>query len=867
MNQRVVFMKPILSFCALLLATSFAAHAAPPPAGTQIGNQASATYTDASNTPRSVTSNVVIAVVQQVAGLTHTQNASRTASIGSQVTYPLTITNTGNGSDSFNLAFTQSGAFAFTSVLFYADANGDGVADNTTPITGSGALAQDGVFRYVAVGTVPTGAAAGNGNSLVVTATSTFGGATSASVTETTTITSNAVLAVTKSMSASAGAPGSGPFTVTLAYSNSGNSTATAVQLRDLLPTGLVYVAGSARWSATGATVLSDADAADVQGSGPTIVYDHGVTAARQVSAQISSVAPGQSGTLSFQVNIAGYNTATAAGQLAGAILNTASLSYNDGAAVVGPQSSNTFGFSVNEVAAATMSGQTIASAVQGATVAFTNTLRNTGNASDSFDITLSANSYPAGSTVTLYQADGVTPLLDTNGNGIADTGPLASGAVTSVVLKVTLPTGATGGAYAVTKTATSAINPSVSASATDTLSAIVANSVDLTNNSAGAGAPGAGAGVEAAAVITNTVLPGATTRFTLVVNNTSTQADTFNLAASIDASFATSNLPAGWTVTFRDASGTVLTNSGLVAGGASKVIYADIAVPAGQAALPAGQSLYFRILSPTTSATDRIHDAVIVQTVRSVQITPSNSGQVYPGGSVVYAHTVSNAGNVAENGGGANTVTLALANAQGSFSSVLYLDVNNSNTIDAGDVVINGAADLGPLAAGQSKRLLVKVTAISGAAIGLINTTTITATTAGPINGAAAPSAASASDATTVIAGNLALLKEQALDANCDGIADTAFSAATVAAGAVPGACVRYRITVTNNGTVDVTTVIVSDAMPAFTTYHATVAAATSQGTVTAPAAGATGTVSAAAGTLAPAASVVITFGVRINQ
>jgi trimeric autotransporter adhesin len=233
----------------------------------------------------------------------------------------------------------------------------------------------------------------------------------------------------------------------------------------------------------------------------------------------------------------------------------------------------------------------------------------------------------------------------------------------------------------------------------------------------------------------------------------------------------------------------------------------------------------------------------------------------------VVYAHTISNAGNVAENGGGANTVTLALANAQGSFSAVLYLDVNNSNTIDAGDVVINGAADLGPLAAGQSKRLLVKVTAISGAAIGLINTTTVTATTAGPINGVAAPTTVSANDATTVIAGNLALLKEQALDANCDGVADTAFSSATVSAGAVPGACVRFRITVTNNGTVDVTTVIVSDAMPAFTTYHATAPAATSQGTVTAPTAGATGTVSAAAGTLAPSASVVITFGVRINQ
>lgn len=102
--------------------------------------------------------------------------------------------------------------------------------------------------------------------------------------------------------------------------------------------------------------------------------------------------------------------------------------------------------------------------------------------------------------------------------------------------------------------------------------------------------------------------------------------------------------------------------------------------------------------------------------------------------------------------------------------------------------------------------------------------------------------------------------------DANCDGVADTAFSNANIAAGAAPGACVRYRVTITNIGTSDVVTVVLSDATPANTTYHAAVAASSSQGAITAPANGSTGTVSASVGTLAAGGSAVVMFGVRIN-
>ena len=856
-----------LALAAAAFTAASPAYAAPA-AGTAIGNQASATYTDASNTPRTVTSNVVTAIVQQVASLTLAQSASRTVAVGSQVSYPVTLTNTGNGTDTFNLSFTQSGAFSFTSVVFYADANGDGVADNTIPITASTALAMGDVFRFVAVGTVPASATSGNTNSLVITATSTFNGGVSANVTETTTVTSNAVVNVTKSMSTASGLPGSGPHTITLTYNNNGNTAASAVQVRDPLPAGMTYVAGSARWSASGSTVLTDASNADAQGSGPTITYDFGVTAANQATGVISSVAPGQSGTLTFQVTINSYSTATATGQLAGALNNTANYSYNDGAANVGPVNSNTFAFTVSAVPAVTMTGQTVASAAQGSTVSFTNVVRNNGNAPDSFDITLPSSSFPPGTSFQLFQADGVTPMLDTNGNGLPDTGVLASGATYNVVLRATLPTNSTGGPYSVSKTATSKLDPTKTATVSDTLTAITANSVDLTNNAAlgGGGVTGVGPGPEATAQTTNATNPGTTTRFSLFVNNTGGVADTYDLTASTNSSFATLVLPTGWTVVFRDSSNAIITNTGVVNGGANRQVFADVTVPANQAAIPApGQSVYFRVLSPSSGAIDRKTDAVVVSTVRSVQITPSNSGQVFAGSSIVYAHTLTNAGNVSENSG-ASTIALAMANTQGTFSSIVYLDANNNGVIDASDPVINVPADLGPIAAGASLKLLVRVSATGGAAAGITDTTTLTVTSAGSINGAAAPAVVSTTDTTTVIAGNLVLFKEQALDANCDGIADTAFSNANITAGATPGACVRYRVTITNIGTSSVLSVVVSDATPANTTYSAAVAAAVSQGSITAPGAGTTGTVSASVGTLAAGASAVMSFGVRIN-
>ena len=865
----------LLAFLMMLLLTSGLAGAVPPPAGTSIGNQASATYTDASGINRSITSNLVQTIVQQVASLTLTTPGAQTSTPGSVVYYPHTVTNTGNGSDSFTLtAANSAGAFNMTNILIYAD-NGSGQPVGA-PITTSGALASGASFRFIVAATVPPSATAGQTNSLLVTAKSVFDGTKTATNTDVTTVTNNAVISVTKGISTSSGAPGSGPFTYTLTYTNTGNSTATAVTLTDIVPSGMVYQAGSSRWSVTGATALSDTGVSS--GTAPnTIVstYTGGTTTLTYV---INQVTPGQSGTVTFQVKVSPSAPA-------GVQNNTATDSYNDGSGATVTGSSNTVPFTVTSTTSAGVTvtpPAPVANAAPGSTVSFSNTVTNTGNATDTFDMTFVSNTFPAGTTFTLYKSDGVTPLVDTNGNGIPDTGPLAAGASYNVIVKAQLPANASApGAVNVIKKATSTINSAVSATATDTLSTITPDSVDLTNNSAfnsTTPAPGQGAGPEGSPVVTNTVAPNGTTTFTVYVNNTGPVSDSYNLAASTVSNFSSVTLPTGWTVVFKldggsgncSTTGATVTTTPAVAAGANVVVCAVVSIPATGAGAAAGTSqLYFRGVSAASGAQDTIHDAVKVSQIRSISYTPNNTNQTYPGGTVVYSNTLTNNGNAVEGNGTVSTIVLSSADNKAGWTSVLYYDANGNGTLDATDPVIPAsglqAVLAAGLAAGQSITIFDKVTAPSGAQIGDVDVSTVTATTSNGTYATAVPAPASATNGTTIIAGNLQLSKNQAADPTCAGpTGGTVYSSANV--NALPGTCVLYQITVTNVGSANANTVVVSDSTPTYTALSS--APTTSVGTITTtPAVGSAGTISANVGTLAPAQGAVVVFGVKIQQ
>jgi uncharacterized repeat protein (TIGR01451 family) len=835
------------------------------PAGTNIGNQASATYTDAGSVSRTVTSNSVVTVVQQVASLTLGSNNTRTGAIGGQMYYPHTLTNTGNGSDSFNLSVGQSGAISLNSVAFYADANGDGIPDNSTAITSTGELAAGGVFKFVVSGTVPSSASSGNTNTLTVTAASAMTPATTAANTDITTVTGNGVIQASESIDLTQG-PSSGTRTITMTYTNVGNLTATNVTLTNQIPSGMTYATGNvARWSVSGSTALTDASGGDPAG----ISYDYNITSLGKVTAVIASVAPGATGTVTFQVSV---NAGNPAGANAATAFTNAQFAYNDGAGAIPANAMNALQYTVIAAASLTISDSTVPSGSQGQTVSFTNTVTNTGNATDSFNITLTNSTFPAGTTFQFFKPDGVTPLTSTNADGIPDTGPVAAAGTYNVVVKATLPTNAGTGPYVVRPVATSTADTTKSATGTDTLTAVTQGSVDLTN----AGGLGGGVGPEASPVSTATVAPGGTARITLVVANGGAVDDTFNLQASGTTSFSPAALPAGWTVVFRDFTTNAIINStGVIGASSSKQFYADVTAPAGAAAT---QQIYFRGVSPTTGATDTLHDAVTIATARTLTITPNQSGQLTAGGTYVYTHTITNTGNVIEgDGGSGSTVTLAATSGAG-FTSVIYWDKNNNGVLDSTDPVITdlvnltggtaGASTAAGLSVGESATLFVKVTAPASATLGALDTTTITATTsAGAINGTAAPAVASATDASTVISSSITLLKTQAIDVACDGTADTGFSTSTIASGAAPGACLRYQVTATNSGTATVTNVIINDTTPAYTVYDSTVAAATTAGSVTTvPTNGTAGSIKATVGSLAAGGSATLSFGVKIT-
>lgn len=842
---------------------------AAPRAGSVIGNQATASFVDGSGVTRTTTSNLVETLVAQVAGVDLEANRSKTSAPGATVYFPHTVTNTGNGNDVYNLSFTNNtGSFDFSTIAIYPDANADGIPDSFTPITVTPSLAPGQTYSVVVAAVVPGSASAGQSDNLTLTATSQFTGTITDSNADVVNVTANAVITVTKSEDLTIGPPGTTPVTITLTYTNTGNSSATNVAITDALPAGMSYITGSGRWSATTPTALTDA----ADGNEGGISYS---TTGNIITATVASVAPGVSGFVRFQASIN-------ANAPAGLLPNTATLSYADGGGNTVTGNSNTVNFRVTPRAGVTLgdSGSTTdqdgavndvvsqGPAAQGAVLRYDNRLTNTGNAADTFNVTVTNTSYPAGTSFVLLQADGVTPLTDTDRDGVPDTGPIAPGASTSVFLKITLPSGASGtGPFDVIKRATSANDPTVSDTTTDRLTAITGSSVDLTNNSAGPTAPGAGPGPEANPVTTVTVVPGATASFTLFVNNTSAVPDAYDLAASTDRTFAGQTLPAGWTVTFRNSGGGVVTNTGTIAAGASVQITAEVRVPAGNGPLPTpGQSLYFRALSAASGAVDIKHDAVIVSPIRDLAITPNNVGQGFPGGAVTYVHTLTIDSSVAE-----TNAPITVSNSQSGWNAVVYYDADGNGQIDATDPVITNLADLDArvpgagLPPGSSYPLLVQVLVPSGAAAGLANTTTVTL---GTVSGETNTANNTATDTTTVITGNVRLQKTQALDLGCDGAADTAFQT-TALPNAIPGACLVYRVTATNAGTTPVTSLVISDATPPLTTYNrcgGACAASTTAGTVTAPADATSGTVTATVGTLAPNASATLTFTVRIN-
>lgn len=868
----------------LLLPASPAAAA--PAAGTVIGNQASATYTDGSGTSRTTTSNLVQTTVSQVRSFTLTANGSRTAAPGQTVYYPHVITNTGNGNDTYTLSVpATAGDFTHAAPTYYADANGDGVPDNAVAITSSGSVAAGAQFRFVVAAAVPGSAALGATGTLTVTAADT--GSNTASNTDTTTVAASAVT-VTKSMSVTAGpSPSSGSIVVTLAYINAGTAAASSLVLTDTLPDGMTYVPGQASWSGQ---ALTDAAAGDPAG----ISYAYNA-ATKVMTATVTSVPAGGSGQVTFRVNINGGLSPT--NSALGASCTTAgcpALTTNTASFQTSTQaltSTNSVTYLVQQTGAVVFNGSATdnaptadepvvqAAGAQGGTVSFPVHAWNTGNGSDTLNISnASIGTFPTGTTFQVFRGDGTTPLIDTNGDGIVDTGPMAAGARMALVVRATLPTTGTtgnngGNGFTVTFTAASAFAPASTEGVPLRLDSITANSVDATVNvSVATATPAQGLGSTGTAVVQSTnVTPAPSTSttavFSIFVNNTGGAADAYDLSLQ-------NALPTGWNISFRadggagncSTTGAALTSTGTIAAAGNRLVCAVVTVPSIQSgnAAPGNRALQVQAQSASTSGSnDVVTVQVAVQTVHAVSLSPNGMQQTYPAAAVTYSHTIANLGNVSENPVFASGFLSDSQQAAG-WTSTAYLDTNANGTLDLGTDTLLATDATFALGVGQSRTLFVRVFApASATSSNPANVTTLTAT----YNTTATTSATD----TTGITEGLLLLKEQQV-ANCTGGApggtytSNPIAASTATA---PGACIGYRITATNTTAQTITNVQVTDTVPANTLLITSCGAPAGSAGVTmsgTAANGTGGTVTATAATLAPTASFTATFCVQID-
>ena len=906
-------------------------YAAAPAAGSKIGNQASATYTNASGDTISVTSNKVETIVQQVAGLTLVTDNDRTVAPGGKVFMPHTITNDGNGTDQFNLTAVDDDAggagdaFDFLNISIFPDADFDGVADSTTPVTSTPVLAAGESFGFVIEATVPGGAAAGTSEVIDVDATSVFDPTvtTDTAVAPTTnldtvTVSSGPVSQIVKSMTVADtsgdGVTGPGDIvTIELTYSSTGLADAPDMIVTDILDPRLVYVAGSGRWSDVGplaADALTDGDDGYERQNGNNfqIDYDYDISTADAVTFQVDTVPRGRTATVTFQATIAATAPAgdipniatqtvdgvifppsneaivtvapvyrvTAADAAATTYVAedlTADPAVRDTAANLdaGDQSSTDDNGLDDVVVENGLNGAGDDSVFQGGSIPFEFVITNNANVTDTVDLSFVNTSFPAGTTFQLVGADGATPI-------VGAIGPIPAGDAVKVQIIATLPSNAPVVAgtpgdpsdYEVVLTAQSANGGLANTTTGRYVGAVLGATVDLANTGLADADPNSGFGPgpnDGTTLITTPTDPGVPVSFPLTITNGGPTADTYDLALP-------SPLPPGWTVEFQLPDGTPITNSGVIPGGGSQDVIVIVTPPADE--VPGNTPVQVSIQSPPSGQGDTLTNQVAVNEIVDVALTTDQNVQVAPGGISDIPHVLTNEGNIDLTEG-----SISAAGDFSTFTGTIFWDVNSDGAVDAGDVVIDNINDINDtvgtfngLPIGESISLIHRVQVPSNGAIGISEAETLTVGTA--LNSGTKTDGDtgdnSVTDTVVIVSGDMTLVKQQVLDAGCDGgEALSAFTSQDVQA--KPGQCIRYRIVANNTGTEDAGTVTIKDTVPGFTTLTecaagaCAVAVTPAGSTVTQPAEGAGGALVSTHGTLIPGAPASLEFTVKIDE
>ncbi len=517
---------------------------------------------------------------------------------------------------------------------------------------------------------------------------------------------------------------------------------------------------------------------------------------------------------------------------------------------------------------------QVVDTAPLGATVIFTNHIISLGSLPDRVNLSIQpGHSFPAGTLFSFWNASGTVQLLDNDGDGAPDTpmiildqppGPYV------LQVRAILPQTATlnppGTPYDVVVVATSIGDPTKSDTVTNRLEEITAAGVDLANSNPGVW--NAGDAVDAydptagtaTATTTTTAAVGGVVSFPLHIKNFGGVSDSFQLyagggwfaGAAVGSQLQT--LPDGWSVRFLNGSGQQITTTPAVQSGGVYSLTAVVQVPSDYAQALADYTadfrsqtasadasldalvdgaypIFFSVRSQSTGVSDVKLDAVKVSPDPRYQLSADKDEQpIAPGASSRTDHTLTNTGNTP------GEYDLTVASSDPAWGSTIWVDTNGDgvpdrplDTIPDGSPVfvrnpdgtttsvnlVNGGKV--PLAPGQQIPVWVDVQAPTNASVDQRVTVTLSGTDGATTQTSRVPY--------RVATGVLRLTKSAAVDALCADVGavdlgpDGAFT--ENASRANPGDCAIWEIVGTNVGTEPVNTIVVTDAVPNFTTFR----------------------------------------------
>lgn len=911
------FLAVLLLILPVLLFTVPDAQAAGTPAGTKIGNQATATYEDSSGNSFLSTSPLVETTVLPVRNLTITPNGAddtttntQNAAPGNFVYYSYTLTNLGNASDTFNIN-TAFGTNSFTpvtgSVKVYHDVLGNGIIDpgdtllstdtdgdgDGDTFTALGPIAADGSASLIVTYQVPSGATSGQRANVNVIGTS------ANDITKTdnnnfnkTTVTNNAVVTVTKSPSVTTIDPG-GTITYTLTVSNNGNTNASSIVLTDNIPANSKLIVGSI---SSGLTTVDIKYYDDVDGGGSEVVAPpNGVNADIEsfvITQTSGSLAPSNSRLITFQVQV----DSTAPG--GSSIDNFATYDYYNGAATISDTDTNLAQTTVNSKSAVLISysaspfaetnvtggddevgntnapddyTETAANVPVNSYVYYKNVITNNGNTTDRFNITVDSSTLPSGSSVAFFQLTSATasannsPLLDTNTDGIPDTGLLAAGDDITIVTRVFIPSNATtGGTAVILATSTnggSALSANNGEKLTDTtrnvVTGIQAPGVDIRNIIDGSPSN--------TSVTFETSANGTTVSFPLNVLNTGGSSDTFNLSYSSNPSGSSvqfymintsTTVRTGATPTAGDTSIelTAATSAGIGVGDSIVIngqtltiasVGASGAGPNGGTVFTftSGQTLAFdaaagdTVVEPSTTpitSTGSLAANASANVIAVVTIPAGTSPVLTPGDNIIFTATSNNDTNISDpitdfiiisefrdfkldidrSGSAPSPGTLFYEHTITNTGNVddMTFDLSFAGTANAQftyQTLTTGGASITttpPLDPGETYTFQVKVDIDGGVASNTTHIQIIRATDSSDNT-----NYRDNTDTTTVVAGFVTITKS---------VANITNPGLTATNEAYPGDILEYTITFTNIGTQNALNVKITDLIPAYSTY-----------------------------------------------